>query len=107
MSDWNFPISTCVTIGTFYSNVHFKFLQEKLFRFRVEFIVKMRKHTTWNNPQEVSVQGTHLMRVIQIEVFKKLSNLSGDFSTQQAPQLPGYRIIYGFLPVRGILGKRN
>lgn len=60
MSDWNFLISACVTIGAFYSNVHHQFLQEKLLRFRVEFMVRMRKHITWNSHWELSVQGTHL-----------------------------------------------
>lgn len=105
MSDWNFLSSSCVTIGTFHSNAHYQFLQEKLFRFRVEFIVKMRKHTTWSSHWEFSVQGTHLMGVIQIQVFKHLSNLSGGSSTQQKPQLPGYRIILGFLSARDIFGE--
>lgn len=47
------------------------------------------------------------MGVIQIQVFKQLSNLGGGSSTQQIPQLPGYRIIPGFLPVRNILGEHN
>lgn len=51
--------SACVTIVTFYSSVHYQFLQEKLVILREEFIVKMRKHRTWNSRWQLRVQGPH------------------------------------------------
>lgn len=69
MSGWNFLTRTGVTMGTSYSKVCYQFLQEKLFRFRVESVDKMRKHltqqynltnTSWNSRWELSVQGAHL-----------------------------------------------
>lgn len=67
MSGWNFLTRTGITMGTSYSKVCYQFLQ--LFRFRVESMVKMRKHlsqpynltnTSWNSRWGLSVQGVHL-----------------------------------------------